>query len=59
VVFSSNEFPVMSRMARPNRMRISSGIAPHLGGHQPMRTHPISHIVVDGDEAREPEFASP
>src|SRR5215470_17599092 len=37
----------MRRIARPNRMRISSGIAPHLGGHQPMRTHSMSHIVVD------------
>jgi hypothetical protein len=27
--------------------RMSRGIAPHLGGHQPMRTHPMSHIVVD------------
>src|SRR5580704_9254603 len=28
-------------------MRISRGITTHLGGHQPMRTHPMSHILVD------------
>src|SRR6266404_6527106 len=37
----------MRRIARPNRMRISRGIAPHLGGHQPMGTHPMSHILID------------
>src|SRR6267154_1296891 len=37
----------MRRIARPKRMRISGGITTHLGGHQPMRTQPMSHILVD------------
>src|ERR1039458_9884753 len=37
----------MRRMARPKRMRMSSGIACHLQGVQPMRTQPMGHIVID------------
>src|ERR1039458_8582059 len=36
----------MRRIARPKRMRMSTGIACHHRSVQPMRTHPMSHIDV-------------
>src|SRR5438874_1043825 len=37
----------MRRIARPKRIRMSSGIGCNLPGMQPMRTQPISHFSID------------
>jgi tetratricopeptide (TPR) repeat protein len=39
------------------RIRFDRAVERHRG-HQPMRTHPMSHIVIDGGKAHRSEFAS-